>query len=102
MKTSTERSSWLGAIAGMPVESATSFEAAHSLSEPQTPAVYQLTIDVSVALDFLVSWVLPEDEIATSLSETAPKLRIANERGRALLELRLIAEEQPRLAVVDH
>ncbi len=48
-----------------------------------------------------MGWILPHDEFSTSSAQATSKLRIADERGCATLELGLVAEEQPRLAVLD-
>src|SRR6267378_2865016 len=63
---------------------------------PDQPAV-----DLPVAFDLAVGRILPHDELSTSSAQATSKLRVADERGCATLELGLVAEEQPRLAVLD-
>src|SRR4030095_2821140 len=65
------------------------------------PRADQPAIDLSVAFDFLVERIPPNHELSTRPAEANSTLRIAGERRRHPLELRLVAEEQPRLAVVD-
>src|SRR5262249_10144253 len=101
MKVSTESRQFAGRDRGRASRIGDFLDGCPFAERGSSRPVDQPAIDLFVAFDFLVGRILPEDEVATSLPQTASKLRIANERGRALLELGLIAEEQPRVAVVD-